>query len=194
MMLRKACCAVPRFTGTPVSEAYATSLVKAPSNSRTLDLMERAMNSATSSASGKCSKSAFFWRMAILVSRSGGWISAINPHSKRERKRSSIAAISLGGQSEDSTICFCRSCKELKVVGGLRRVLGWRRKCGVRDLMGPADDKCVERVSQIELMIGTVEIETRLLDRRCGRRRRLRLAANEIELQVRQAHFYQHRL
>ena len=50
--------------------------------------------------------SAFFLRMAMRVSMSGGLRSAIRPHSKRERKRSSRPGISLGGQSLEMTICF----------------------------------------------------------------------------------------
>ena len=64
---------------------------------------------ATSSGSGTASASAFFFRMAIFVSRSGGWMSAIRPHSNRDRSRSSSAGISCGGQSLLSTICFCAS-------------------------------------------------------------------------------------
>ena len=69
------------------------SRIKEPSSSRTFDLMPPAMYSATSSGSGIASAPAFFFRMAILVSRSGGWMSAISPHSKRERRRSSSAGI-----------------------------------------------------------------------------------------------------
>ena len=47
-----------------------------------------AMKVRTSSGNATPSTSAFLSRMAILVSRSGGWMSAISPHSKRERKRS----------------------------------------------------------------------------------------------------------
>ena len=68
--------------------------------------MDRAINSVTSSGSATRSLSAFLCRMAILVSKSGDWMSAISPHSKRERKRSSIELISLGGQSLEITICF----------------------------------------------------------------------------------------
>ena len=42
-------------------------------------------------------------------------MSAINPHSKRLRKRSSTSANSLGGRSLAITICFMDSCKALKV-------------------------------------------------------------------------------
>ncbi len=43
-------------------------------------------------------------RIAIRVSRSGGWMSVINPHSKRERSRSSRVEISFGGRSDEMTI------------------------------------------------------------------------------------------
>ena len=109
MRLRRANWAVARLVSAPVSEEYAKKRVSAPSSSRTLERMLRAMNSATSSGSLTRSISAFFWRMAIFVSRSGGWISAMRPYSKRERRRSSMEEISLGGQSEETTICFCWS-------------------------------------------------------------------------------------
>ena len=42
-------------------------------------------------------------------------MSAINPHSKRDRSRSSSAGISCGGQSLLRTICFCESYSALNV-------------------------------------------------------------------------------
>ena len=47
----------------------------------------------------------FLRRIAIRVSRSGGWMSVISPHSKRERSRSSSVEISRGGRSDEITIC-----------------------------------------------------------------------------------------
>ena len=47
----------------------------------------------------------FLRRIAIRVSRSGGWMSVISPHSNRERSRSSSVAISRGGRSDEITIC-----------------------------------------------------------------------------------------
>ncbi len=47
----------------------------------------------------------FFRRIAMRVSRSGGWMSVISPHSNRERSRASSVAISRGGRSLDMTIC-----------------------------------------------------------------------------------------
>ena len=70
---------------------------------------------ATPSGSGIASVSAFFLRIAIRVSMSGGWMSAISPHSKRDRSRSSSAGISCGGRSLLITICFCASCSALNV-------------------------------------------------------------------------------
>jgi hypothetical protein len=46
----------------------------------------------------------FLRRIAIRVSRSGGWMSVIRPHSKRDRSRSSSVEISRGGRSELITI------------------------------------------------------------------------------------------
>ncbi len=47
----------------------------------------------------------FLRRIAMRVSRSGGWMSVIRPHSKRLRSRSSSVAMSRGGRSLDMTIC-----------------------------------------------------------------------------------------
>ena len=47
----------------------------------------------------------FLRRIAMRVSRSGGWMSVISPHSKRERRRSSSVEISRGGRSDEITIC-----------------------------------------------------------------------------------------
>ena len=48
----------------------------------------RGMKMRTSSGRLMPSASAFLSRIAILVSRSGGWMSTIRPHSKRDRSRS----------------------------------------------------------------------------------------------------------
>ena len=60
--------------------------------------------------------------MAMRVSRSGGWISTIRPHSKRERRRSSSVTMALGGRSEESTICL--SCAVQGVEGVEELLLG----------------------------------------------------------------------
>ena len=73
------------------------------------DLIFPAMYIATLSGSGTPSFSAFLLRIATFVSRSGDWMSAISPHSKRDRSRSSSCGISCGGQSLLMTICFCES-------------------------------------------------------------------------------------
>ena len=52
--------------------------------------------------------SAFFWRIAILVSKSGGCISVISPHSNRDLKRSSSVGI-FGGRSLEMTNCLLAS-------------------------------------------------------------------------------------
>ncbi len=46
----------------------------------------------------------------------GGWMSAIKPHSNRERRRSSRLEISLGGRSELMMICLLALCSVLKVL------------------------------------------------------------------------------
>ena len=57
----------------------------------------------------------FELRIAIRVSRSGSWMSAISPHSKRERKRASSVGIALGGRSLERTIWPPPSWIALKV-------------------------------------------------------------------------------
>ena len=52
----------------------------------------------------------------MRVSRSGGWMSVINPPSNRERSRSSRVSISMGGLSELMTICLPLVCRALKVL------------------------------------------------------------------------------
>ena len=89
--------------------------LRAPSSSRTLLTTLRAMNSMTSDGIRPIWSSAFERRMAMRVSRSGGVRSAIRPHSKRERSRSSRVVIALGGRSELSTICLPASWIALKV-------------------------------------------------------------------------------
>src|SRR5699024_12191203 len=58
---------------------------------------------------------AFLFRIAILVSKSGGVISVIKPHSKRDRRRSSSVGISFGGRSLEIIICLFSSCNALNV-------------------------------------------------------------------------------
>src|SRR5579864_4487845 len=96
MMFLSTCRALGKSMVTPDNDAEAASRVNAPSSSRTLERIERAMNSATSSGRCTCSLSAFLCRIVILVSRSGGRMSAIRPASKRERILSSIAGDLLG--------------------------------------------------------------------------------------------------
>ena len=50
--------------------------------------------------------SIFFFKIAILVSKSGGWTSTIKPQQKREISLSSRLVISFGGRSEDIMICL----------------------------------------------------------------------------------------
>ncbi len=80
-----------------------------PSSSRTLDLTVPAMKSATSFGTSTFSAAAFLRMIATFISRSGGWMSAISPHSNRDRSRSSRVGISFGSASEVTTICFWAS-------------------------------------------------------------------------------------
>ncbi len=104
-----------RLIGALVREERAINRIRAPSNSRTFDFILVAMNARTSSGRLMPSSFALWSRIAILVSRSGAWMSAINPHSNRERKRSTSPGISLGGQSLEITICLPISYRALKV-------------------------------------------------------------------------------
>ena len=71
-----------------------------------LSLMLLAMNSRTSSPTIARSCSAFERRIAIRVSSSGGWMSAISPERNRLRSRLSSVAIEPGGRSEVRTSCL----------------------------------------------------------------------------------------
>src|SRR5271165_1945631 len=51
----------------------------------------------------------------FLLASSGGCNSVVNPHSRRETRRCSKLAISLGGRSLESTICFRPSNSVLNV-------------------------------------------------------------------------------
>ena len=108
-----------------VKEAWAARRTREPSNSRMLDLTCLAMNRETSSGSRTPCACAFLRRIAALVSRSGGWMSAMRPHSKRERRRSSSVGISRGTRSELMTICLEESYKSLNV---------WKNSSCVRSL------------------------------------------------------------
>ena len=104
-MLARTSWARSRDSSRPERVQKARIRTSEPSSSRMFDLTLVAMKYATSSGSGRRSSSAFFLRMATRVSKSGGWMSAMSPHSNRERSRSSISGISLGERSLDSTIC-----------------------------------------------------------------------------------------
>jgi hypothetical protein len=92
--------------GRPVSDEKAITRVSAPSSSRMFVEMRDAMKVRTSlSVTVIPSVLTFLLRIAMRVSRSGGWMSVISPHSNRDRRRSSSVAMSRGGRSLDSTIC-----------------------------------------------------------------------------------------
>ena len=79
-------------TGERVRLANAVTRISAPSSSRIEFAIRDAMNSSTSAGANSRSWAAFFCRIAIRVSRSGGWMSASRPHSNRVRSRSSSVA------------------------------------------------------------------------------------------------------
>ena len=76
--------------------AKAVTRIRAPSSSRMLVWIREAMNSSTSAGAESRSAAAFLRRIAIRVSRSGGWTSVSRPHSKRLRSRSSSWVEPLG--------------------------------------------------------------------------------------------------
>ena len=98
-----------------VKLAKAVTRISAPSSSRIEFDTREAMNSSTSGGAYSRSWAAFFCRMAIRVSRSGGWMSASRPHSNRVRSRSSSVASCFGERSEVMTICLLALCSVLKV-------------------------------------------------------------------------------
>ncbi|GBE04367.1 hypothetical protein BMS3Abin09_01301 [bacterium BMS3Abin09] len=99
----------------PVSEECAPSLIMHASRSLVFDFTLLARKKLTSS--GRCmpSISDFFPSMAIFVSTSGIWISAISPIPNLERSLSVIGAISFGGLSLEKIICLWESYRALNV-------------------------------------------------------------------------------
>ena len=106
--------------------ANAVTRISAPSSSRMFDWIFDAMNSSTSGGAFSRSCAAFFRRIAIRVSRSGGWTSVIRPHSNRVRSRSSSVESCFGGRSELMTICLFALCSVLNV---------WKNSSWVRSLL-----------------------------------------------------------
>ncbi len=109
----------------PVMEANAFSRINEPSSARMFVFTAEATKRMTSSGTKKPSVSAFLRRIAMRVSRSGALTSATTPHSKREIRRCSDGAISLGERSEEITTCFFASKRLLKV---------WKNSCSERSL------------------------------------------------------------
>ncbi len=95
MKSRSTSSASARSTTERVRLANAVTRISAPSSSRIELEIREAMNSSTSGGASSRSWAAFFCRIAIRVSRSGGWMSASRPHSNRVRSRSSSVASSL---------------------------------------------------------------------------------------------------
>ena len=102
-------------TGWRFRLAKAVTRIRAPSSSRMLVEIREAMNSSTSSGTDSRSWMAFLRRIAIRVSRSGGWTSVSRPISNRLRIRSSKPLSSLGGTSLVMTTCLLALCRVLKV-------------------------------------------------------------------------------
>ena len=95
-----------RVTGIPVRRLVAASFLTIPSMVRTLEWILSARKESTSGGISRFRYSAFVLRMASLSSRSGGWMSARRPCSKRERIRSSRMVSSCGGRSDVMIICL----------------------------------------------------------------------------------------
>ena len=78
-------CASSTVIGRPVSDEKATTRVSAPSSSRMFVEIRLAMKVRTCvSGTWIASVFTFLRRIAMRVSRSGGWMSVISPHSKRD--------------------------------------------------------------------------------------------------------------
>src|SRR5699024_7226784 len=78
---------------------YAATRVNAPSSSRIFVSIWFAMYIIDSFGMTTFSSSHFFFKIAILVSKSGSVMSVVSPHPMRERNLSSKVGISLGGRS-----------------------------------------------------------------------------------------------
>ena len=91
------------------------TLFKAPSSSLTFDLTCCAIKKAHSSGSSKLISSAFFKRMAVLVSRAGGSITTDKPQPNLDLSLSSSPSISLGYLSQENIIIFPLSIRLLNV-------------------------------------------------------------------------------
>src|SRR5438128_898432 len=85
---RRTSCASSTVIGRPVSEENATTRVSAPSSSRMFVETRPATKVRTwASSTSIPSAATFLRRIAIRVSRSGGWMSVISPPPNRERGR-----------------------------------------------------------------------------------------------------------
>ena len=82
-------------------------------------------------------------------------MSAISPHSKRERSRSSSAVISCGGASLLMTICLAESNSALKV---------WKNSVCVLSL--PAEELHVVDEQHVDVAVALAEVEDPLVAER----------------------------
>ena len=82
--------------GVPLKREIATTLFSAPSNSRTLATTCWAINNAQLRGNSTSLLSAFFNKISIRVSISGGSTPTDKPHENRETKRGSNSVNSLG--------------------------------------------------------------------------------------------------
>ena len=95
-MSRRASFARSSDSSRLLKRAKASTFLRAPSSSRTLERMCLAMKNAMSSDSSTESASAFFSTIATRISSSGGSMATVRPTPKREIRRSSMPAISFG--------------------------------------------------------------------------------------------------
>ncbi len=93
---RSAFCANSSEIASPDSSARSHKVFSAPSRSRTLEGMRRAIRYATSSGSATPLTSALESRIAARVSKSGGSIATDKPQPRRDESRGSRLATSLG--------------------------------------------------------------------------------------------------
>ena len=95
--------------------ALAATLLRAPSSSLTFDLTCCAMKKAQSSGSCRFISSAFFNKIAVLVSRAGGSITTDKPQPNLDFSLSSRPSISLGYLSQEKIIMLPLSIRLLNV-------------------------------------------------------------------------------
>src|SRR5438046_10037732 len=94
--------------------------------------------------------------MATRVSKSGGWMSAMRPHSKRDRKRSSISGIFFGAEALAGDL-FSRL---VEVVEGME-------ECLVRPLLSGDELNIIDQ-QEIDRPVACTEVGRVVVAERTG--------------------------